>query len=145
MAYITTADVEREVSFDFTATTTPTAAQVETFIAQVEAELNGILAAAGAIVPVTLAGAPGTYAMVQQAATWGACARAIGAYAGLVAGESPKETMYWERYRDFCDRVRTDPGMLYDAEFDPDANHVAGLKTTDDDYHEPVFAMNDKF
>lgn len=144
MAYITAADVEREIQFNFTATTTPTESDIDTFITQVEAELNGVLSAAGVIVPIG-ASSPGTYAMVQQAATWGVCARAIGAYAGLVAGESPKESMYWERYRDFCERVRMDPAMLYDAVFDTSANHIVGLTPADDDYHEPIFKMDDRF
>lgn len=145
MAYITAADVERELQFDFTATTTPTESEIGAFIAQVEAELNGVLSAVGATVPVSASGSPGTYAMVQQAATWGVCSRAIGAYAGLVAGESPKESMYWERYRDFCERVGTDPAMLYDATFDDSANHVVGLISTDEDSHDPIFAMDDRF
>ncbi len=145
MAYITAADVEREIQFDFTATTTPTESEIGIFITQVEAELNGILRAVGVTVPVSALGSPGTYAMVQQAATWGVCARAIGAYAGLVAGESPKESMYWERYRDFCDRVGMDPAMLYDAVFDNSMNHVVGLDSTDENYHDPIFKMDDEF
>lgn len=145
MAYITTADVERELSFDFTATTTPSTGEIEIFISQVEAELNGILSAAGASVPISASRSPGTYAMVQQAATWGVCARTLGAYAGIVSGESPKESMYWERYRDFCDRVSADPAMLYDAVFDNTVNQVIGLVSSDEESHEPIFKMDDRF
>jgi hypothetical protein len=145
MAYITAADVERELQFDFTATTTPTESEIGTFITQVEAELNGILRAVSATVPISSSGSPGTYAMVQQAATWGVCARAVGSYAGIVAGESPKESMYWERFRDFCDRVRSNPAILYDATFDNTANTVEGLTEDDDDYRDPTFSMNDEF
>lgn len=142
--YITIADVARELSIPIDPLTTPNEASVEEFISQVEADLNGVLSAVGVSVPVA-ATSSGAYGMIRQAVTWGVCARVLGAYAGMVQGESPKETTYWDRYRDFMDRVTDDPSILYDATFDKQRLGVSGIADGHEDYREAIFSVEDVF
>ncbi len=133
MVYIGVSDIQRELGLEFSETSKPTAAEVQEIIDQVEAELNGFVASLGYSVPVT----DGQGAKIlAQAALWGACSRVIAAYAGATANANPRETTYWERYRDFIDRLLANPGILHGA------NRASGLSGAGGD---PVFTIRDKF
>ena len=145
MAYLSVADIERELSCAFSASTEPTDAEIEEFITQVEADLNGQLSSVGVAVPIDQASSPGSYALLKQAATWGVCARVLGAYGGLVTSDAPKAEVYWQRYKDFLNRVKENPAILYDASWDTTKVRVDGITDNDDEYHDAIFAMNDEF
>ena len=145
MAYLSVADIERELSCAFSASTEPTDAEIEEFITQVEADLNGQLSSVGVAVPIDQASSPGSYALLKQAATWGVCARVLGAYGGLVTSDAPKAEVYWQRYKDFLNRVKENPAILYDASWDVTKVRVDGITDNDDEYHDAIFAMNDEF
>lgn len=145
MAYLSVADIERELSYAFSASTEPTDAEIEEFITQVEADLNGQLSSVGISVPVDQASSPGSYALLRQAATWGVCARVLGAFGGVITDDSSKAAQYWERYVDFLVRVQQNPSILYDASWDATKVRVDGITDDDDEYHEAIFAMNDEF
>ena len=53
MAYYTRAEAEGAVNFSFTATSKPTATQVDDIIAKIEDEINGMLTALGVDPPAT--------------------------------------------------------------------------------------------
>jgi len=145
MAYLTVADIERELSLDFSSTTEPTDTEISEFITQVEAELNGVLSAVGVTIPVSSTSSPYSYAMVRQAATFGVCARVLGAYAGITTDESPREAAYWQRYQDFLARVKEDPAILFDASFSTTNVRIDGITDSDDEYHDAYFAMDTEF
>jgi len=145
MAYLTVADIERELSLDFSATTEPTDTEISEFITQVEAELNGVLASVGVTVPVFSTSSPYSYAMIRQAATFGVCARVLGAYTGIATEEAPREAAYWQRYRDFLDQIKEDPAILFDASFGSSDVRVDGITDSDDEYHEAYFEMDMEF
>lgn len=135
MPYIEVADIERELGLDFSAPgIRPSEDEVAEIIAEVEAELNGYAAALGYTVPVTDARAA---AMLAQAAIWGVCARVLGAYSGATADLGPRESAYWERYRDFCDRLTANPGLLSGAK--RAASKVDGYRPKGP----PEFSMDD--
>ncbi|MCX7844362.1 MAG: hypothetical protein N2507_03290 [Candidatus Bipolaricaulota bacterium] len=135
MPYLSVEDIERELGLTFGPHSHPTRAQVAEILEQVEAELDGFVAALGYGVPVR---APRPQAMLTQAALWAACARVLGAYAGATLEASPREQAYWERYRDFCDRLLAQPGILAGADRAP-ASGVQG------EGKDPIFALEDRF
>lgn len=145
MAYLSVSDIERELSYEFSASTEPTEEEIGEFITQVEADLNGQLSSVGVSVPITEASSPGSYALIRQAATWGVCARVLGAYGGLITSEAPKAEMYWQRYKDFLARIKETPSILYDASWDSTKVRVDGITDDDDEYHDSIFAMDDEF
>ena len=145
MAYLSTSDIERELSYDFSASTEPTDTEISEFISQVEADLNGQLSSVGVSVPVSSSSSPGSFALLKQAATWGVCARVLGAYGGLITSDAPKAEIYWQRYKDFLIRVRENPAILYDVSWDTTKVRVDGITDDDDEYHDAIFAMDDEF
>lgn len=136
MPYLSVEDIERELGLVFGPDTHPTRDQVEEILEQVEAELDGLVAALGYAVPVEAAR---PRAMLAQAALWAACARVLGAYAGATLDVPPREQAYWERYRDFCDRLLANPGLLSGAARSPSSG-AQGLDQT-----APIFTLRDRF
>ena len=145
MAYLSVSDIERELSYSFSTSTEPTDTEIAEFISQVEADLNGQLSSVGVSVPVSSSSSPGSFALLKQAATWGVCARVLGAYGGLITSDAPKAEIYWQRYKDFLVRVRENPAILYDASWDTTKVRVDGITDDDDEYHDAIFAMDDEF
>lgn len=139
MPYLTVADIERELGLSFSEASQPTSVEVEEIIGEVEAELDGFVASLGFSVPVM---AERPRAMLAQAALWAACARVLAAYAGATLDVSPREQAYWERYRDFCDRLLAHPGILAGAKR-ADESGVHGL--TPIEIGEPFFRMGDRY
>lgn len=134
MTYLTVEDVVRELGPGILSGHV-TEEDIAAIIEQVEAELDGLVAAQGYAIPVT---APRAKAMLAQAATFGACARILGAYAGTTADASPRENAYWQRYREFCDRLMAQPGLLEGADRASGTGvHGQGA--------EPIFRMGDAF
>ncbi|MBT9150905.1 MAG: hypothetical protein DDT40_01085 [candidate division WS2 bacterium] len=145
MPYVTVTDISAELSYAFTAATVPTIAIIGTFIAEVEADINGVMSSVGVSVPLMVGTSPGSVAMVRQAVISGVCARTLGAHAGIVIGEAPKEALYWQRYRDFVNRVRERPMILYDAPFNKTLTRISSVVEGDPDYHERSFTMGARF
>jgi len=149
MAYIVEADIEGELSYSIAATTQPTSTEVETIISDIEAEVDGVLYAAGVnVAGISLAATPISFKVVRQWALWGACSRVLAAAGGLVFNQGGKEEMYWERFKEKAKTVLANPRILgSDVPFASSGAglDIGGLKSTDDDYDDRVFDLDDEF
>jgi len=143
--YVTVEDIEQELSYHFTEDTTPPVSVIEKFIEEAEADINGVLSSVGVAVPLIKEVSPGAVAMVRQAVIAAVCARVLGAHAGIVMDEVPKESLYWQRYRDFVNRIRERPMILYDAPFTKVHARISAVLEGDPNYHKRNFTMEDEF
>jgi len=85
---------------------------------------------------------------VKLVCLWGICSRVIAAAGGLVRSTQQKEDSYWERYVTKLAQINEKPTILGDdtpflTSF-PSIN-IDGLTEDSDEYHEPVFAIDDVF
>lgn len=147
MAYLAESDIEAELSLDIDANSTPNTTEVAGFIADIEADLNGVLYAVGVSLPLTEASHPNAWKILTQTALWGVCSRVIAAFGGVVIEQGPKEANYWERYREKLRQIEENPASLYDAPFSTSSSRLSlgGLTSTDDDSYDPFFKMDDVF
>ena len=80
MAYLIETDIEAELSLDIDANSTPNTTEVAGFIADIEADLNGVLYAVGVSLPLNEISHPNAWKILAQTALWGVCSRVIAAY-----------------------------------------------------------------
>jgi len=149
MAWLAETDIEAELSYAITTTTQPTTSEVSDMIGDIEAEVSGYLYAARiSVAGLSSTTTPISYKIARQVALWGACSRVIAAAGGLIRSQAGKEEAYWERYVTKLAQIKENPAILgSDAPFLTSfpALNVDGLTEDSDDYHEPVFAMDDEF
>ena len=145
MAYVTESNVKSELSIDITTSTQPTAAETSEFIDQIEAEVTGVLNVARISTPISSTTSPNAYKIITQTALWGVCARVLAAYGGVVLDQTPKQNMYWDRYKAKLAEIKDNPNVLDDATYltaDSDLM-VDGIVYGDDEYNNPFFTMDD--
>jgi len=149
MAWLAETDIEGELSYSITDTTQPTTTEVAAFIADIEAEVSGYFYAARVSVPsLDATTTPVSYKIAKQTALWGVCSRVIAAAGGMIRNTADKEEAYWERYVTKLAQIKDNPAILgSDAPFLTTfpALNIDGLTEDSDEYHEPVFAMDDEF
>ena len=149
MPYITEAHLESELSYDITASTQPTSTEVTDIIADIQAEVEGRLFAAG----VSVSGldeitTPVAWRGVKQINLWGAASRLIASAGGLVRTQTGKEENYWNRYQERLAAIAEDPRILgSDTPFatGSDALEFSYITSDDDEYYGPVFRTRDEF
>jgi hypothetical protein len=102
MNYCTVSDIESEMGQQFGQTTQPNLEQVESAIAGVGGEIDGVLQATGYALPVVDVSA---LALLNRYTKFGACAQAW--HSGYVSGDEPARVTYWrETYETFIGRLR---------------------------------------
>ena len=107
-------DVGSELSIEFSETTQPSSAEVESIILDVESEIKGCVNVARLAVP-TKAANPISYVILHNIVLNGVCARTQAAYGGNVLSLSPREELYYARYKEGMDRIENSPRFLVDA------------------------------
>jgi hypothetical protein len=102
MSYCALSDVQGLMQATFSATSRPTADEVDSIITNIAAEIDGVAQAAGYEVPVTTAQA---IAMLKTYNAYGAAVAAW--HAGFISDALPPRVEYWNTsYRDFLSRLR---------------------------------------
>lgn len=111
MAYAVAADVQARLSGrDISTTSKPSTAQVDAWIAETDAELNGELRAAKFTVPVTGAD---PLAIVKSKVVSRVGARVLGAYAaGTNFDEDDLASTLNAEWNEFIAAIRTNPGRI---------------------------------
>jgi len=149
MAFVTEVNVEAELSYSITDSTQPTSTELTDIIADIEAEVKGYLYAARInSASINSSATPDCFRSVKLVCLWGICSRVIAAAGGLVRSTQQKEDSYWERYVTKLAQINEKPTILGDdtpflTSF-PSIN-IDGLTEDSDEYHEPVFAIDDVF
>lgn len=129
MAYCTVSDVQAMMGQSFTATTRPTATEVQAAIDETAAELDGVAEAAGYNVPVS---GTASVLIMKRMNAYGASVNAW--HTGVIADEEPARVIYWkEQYTNFITRLRkgeqTLPGDTPTAS--PNTGFSLSMKRTD--------------
>ena len=118
--YATISDVNALVAQSpYTASSTPTQAQVERFIAQVALRTDAVLKNLGYIIPISSVTAPDSFALVKEAVSWGALGLAQQARQTAVTANDATDVSLWTKmYLGWLDRLGSakDPFELPDAE-----------------------------
>ena len=119
MAYCDVADVEQTMRLTISIDGNPNRADVEEFIDDVAAELDGIAQAAGYTVPVTT-----TQAVALMKRYNRICAAVATWHAGYISDNSPARVEYWhEQCEGFKNRLRKGeqqlPGLTPTSDLDP--------------------------
>jgi len=107
-------DVGSELSIEFSETSQPSSAEVESIILDVESEIKGCVNVARLAVP-TKTGQPISYSILHNIVLNGVCARTQAAFGGNVLNLSPREELYYARYKEGMDRIENSPRFLVDA------------------------------
>lgn len=117
MAYATVDDVNRLVPQNpFSGTSTPTAAQVSTYIDQISMRMDAILDNIGYITPVT--GGVKALAQLKEACAWGACGIAQQARIASVTPDLAGQMSVWTKmFEGWLDKLASakEPFHLIDA------------------------------
>jgi len=145
-SFIVRQDVVTELNISLSETTQPSSVEVEHMIEDIEADVRGVLAVAKVAAPTKTAN-PYAYRIVSMMALWGVCARVQAAFGGNVINASPREEMYWGRYKDARDLIIKNPRYLADATqlTTSAALDVDGITDDDDEYHEAIHSMDDEY
>lgn len=122
MAYCLVADVQRLTGVTFTSTSRPTTSDVETIIATVSADLDGILNAAGySVVPAVDATA---LLLLKQYSAMGAAVQSW--HAGFLSDDEPPRVEFWRtQYEAFITRLREGTQVLPGSVADPSAADIS--------------------
>jgi len=140
-------DVGTELNIEFSETSQPSSAEVESIIEDIEAEIKGSINVSGLAVP-TKALNPISYRIVHNVVLWGVVARVQAAYGGNVMNLSPREEMYWERFMEGKTKIEQYPRYLSDATdltSTSDLDISSSFIDTHDDYREATHAMDDEY
>ena len=143
--YVTVEDIDNRLAqLDFMTTTRPTAATIADIIDEVEAIVNGTVAALSYTVPVTQS-QPIAFKQLKTATIDGAICRVLNAYLGVQPEENPREELYCERFQSFLKRVKEMPEILSDAGLASSSESgLAGITATSANYQEPRITMGKK-
>lgn len=144
--FLARADVATELNINFTESTQPSSAEVDSIIDDIEADVKGVIRAARLAIP-TSASNPVSFKIVRQIVLWGACSRCQAAYGGNVLGDNPREQMYWERYKESRNMILSNPRYLYDATQLSSSTDldISGITSGDSCYHEVMHEMDDEY
>jgi hypothetical protein len=102
MAYCTTAEVQSLTGLTFSGTSRPTTTEVDEFVSDVAAELDGVLQAAGYTLPITDSDALNLLGRYNK---FGSAVQAW--HAGYLSNDEPPRVAYWRTaYENFLNRLR---------------------------------------
>ena len=107
-------DITSLLNIEASETTSPSSAEIESIILDIENEVIGSINVARLAVP-TKALNPISYVLVHNVVLWGAAATVQAAYAGNVAGLTPREELFWGRYHEGRTKIENSPRFLVDA------------------------------
>ena len=107
-------DITSLLNIESSETTQPSSAEIESIILDIENEVIGSINVARLAVP-TKALNPISYTIVHNIVLWGSAATVQAAYAGNVAGLTPRESLFWGRYHEGMTKIENSPRYLSDA------------------------------
>ena len=107
-------DVGSLLNIEFSESTQPSSAEVESAIEDIESEVLGSINVARLAVP-TKALNPISYNIVKNIVLDGVAARTQAMYAGNVMGLTPREELFLSRYHEGRDKIEASPRFLPDA------------------------------
>ena len=140
-------DVGSLLNIEFSESTQPSSAEVESAIEDIESEVIGSINIAKLAVP-TKALNPISFKIVRNIVLDGVAARCQAMFGGNVFNLSPREEMFWGRYLEGRTRIEQYPRSLPDATdltSSSDLDISSSFIDTHDDYREATHAMDDEY
>jgi len=140
-------DVGSVLNIEFSESSQPSTAEVESFIDDIEAEVKGSINVARLAIP-TSALNPVSYKIVRNIILDGVCARTQAAYGGNVMGLSPREDLFWGRFLDGKIKIEQSPRYLPDATdltSDSDTDIRSAFLEDSGINYDPIHAMDDEY
>ena len=107
-------DVGSLLNIEFSESTQPSSAEVESAIEDIESEVLGSINVARLAVP-TKALNPVSFNIVRNIVLDGVAARCQAMYSGNVLNLSPREELFWSKFVEGRDKIEASPRFLPDA------------------------------